>query len=287
MVGGAHRAAEGDRRLDRQGAPMSNFSTTGPTRTSPRCASPGRSRSRACRRIASSPADEEELIDTHRRRRRRAPARHKIRTPPTDFADMVLEHLRTAGVQQRREARHDPLHRAEALAGRIYRRRGPLHGRRDASAAPRSSSARNSAPSRRVDLVAAAREATEARFDVLIACAFNFDAHASELSKLGPLPILKAQDEPRPAHGRRTEEHRQGQPLRRVRRAGHRHRGRRRRADPGEGERRRRVRSRTPATSAPTTPRASPPGSSTPTTTRKASSSATPISSARTIPTRA
>src|SRR5206468_4849416 len=48
----------------------------------------------------------------------------------------------------------------------------------------------------RVDLVAAAREATEARFDVLIACAFNFDAHASELSKLGPLPILKAKMNP-------------------------------------------------------------------------------------------
>jgi adenine-specific DNA-methyltransferase len=48
----------------------------------------------------------------------------------------------------------------------------------------------------RVDLVAAAREATEARFDVLIACSFNFDAHASELTRLGPLPILKAKMNP-------------------------------------------------------------------------------------------
>ena len=48
----------------------------------------------------------------------------------------------------------------------------------------------------RVDLVAAAREATDARVDVLIACAFNFDAHASELTKLGPLPILKAKMNP-------------------------------------------------------------------------------------------
>ena len=30
----------------------------------------------------------------------------------------------------------------------------------------------------RMDLVTAAREASEARFDVLIACAFKFDAHA-------------------------------------------------------------------------------------------------------------
>ena len=48
----------------------------------------------------------------------------------------------------------------------------------------------------RPDLTAAAREATEARFDVLIACAFNFEAHASELIKLGPMPILKAKMNP-------------------------------------------------------------------------------------------
>ena len=44
----------------------------------------------------------------------------------------------------------------------------------------------------RADLVEAAREAAEAGFDVLIACAFNFDAHASEFEKLGRIPVLKA-----------------------------------------------------------------------------------------------
>ena len=63
-------------------------------------------------------------------------------------------------------------------------------------AARPSSLARNLALSLALDLVAAAREATDARFDVLIACAFNFDAHSSELSKLGPLPILKAKMNP-------------------------------------------------------------------------------------------
>ena len=29
-------------------------------------------------------------------------------------------------------------------------------------------------------------------FDVLIACAFNFEAHASEFNKLGRIPVLKA-----------------------------------------------------------------------------------------------
>ncbi len=44
----------------------------------------------------------------------------------------------------------------------------------------------------RPDLVQAAREAGDADFDVLIACAFNYDAHSSEFDKLGRIPVLKA-----------------------------------------------------------------------------------------------
>ena len=44
----------------------------------------------------------------------------------------------------------------------------------------------------RPDLVAAVREAADAGFDALIACAFNYDAHASEFNKLGRVPVLKA-----------------------------------------------------------------------------------------------
>jgi len=44
----------------------------------------------------------------------------------------------------------------------------------------------------RADLVAAAREAGDADFDVLIACAFNYEARATEFSKLGRIPVLKA-----------------------------------------------------------------------------------------------
>ena len=44
----------------------------------------------------------------------------------------------------------------------------------------------------RPDLVSAAREAADAGFDVLIACAFNYDAHSTEFEKLGPVPVLKA-----------------------------------------------------------------------------------------------
>ena len=60
----------------------------------------------------------------------------------------------------------------------------------------------------RTDLVTAAREATEARFDVLIACAFNFDAHASELDQARAAADPEGAHEPRPAHGGRPQEHR-------------------------------------------------------------------------------
>ncbi len=44
----------------------------------------------------------------------------------------------------------------------------------------------------RPDLVEAAREAGDAGFDVLIACAFNYEADTTEFSKLGRIPVLKA-----------------------------------------------------------------------------------------------
>ncbi len=44
----------------------------------------------------------------------------------------------------------------------------------------------------RADLVAAAREAGDAAFDVLISCAFNYEAHTTEFTKLGRIPVLKA-----------------------------------------------------------------------------------------------
>ncbi len=46
------------------------------------------------------------------------------------------------------------------------------------------------------DLVAAAREAAEAGFPVMIACAFNYDAHASEFAKLGAVQVIRARMNP-------------------------------------------------------------------------------------------
>ena len=44
----------------------------------------------------------------------------------------------------------------------------------------------------RPDLVAASREAGEANFDILVACAFSYDAHSSDFAGLGRIPVLKA-----------------------------------------------------------------------------------------------
>jgi adenine-specific DNA-methyltransferase len=44
----------------------------------------------------------------------------------------------------------------------------------------------------RADLVEAAREAGDASFDVLVSCAFNYEARTTEFNKLGRIPVLKA-----------------------------------------------------------------------------------------------
>ena len=114
-----------------------------------------------------------------------------------DFAGIVIDYLKTEGVKQQAkgdritfesitpwpgdfigatatfvEGEDGPERRAAILIGPEYGTVG------------------------RQDLVAAAREAVDNRFDVLIACAFNFDAHSSELDKLGSLTILKARINP-------------------------------------------------------------------------------------------
>jgi adenine-specific DNA-methyltransferase len=44
----------------------------------------------------------------------------------------------------------------------------------------------------RPDLVAAAREAADNGLDVLVACAFNYEAHTTEFNSLGKVRVLKA-----------------------------------------------------------------------------------------------
>lgn len=114
----------------------------------------------------------------------------------TDFAAMILDNLRAAGVHstEKRDAiRFTSLTPWPGISGICAEGRF-LEGETERRAAiflgPEFGTLSRS------DLVAAAREATEARFDVLIACAFAYDAHASDFTRLGPLPILKAKMNP-------------------------------------------------------------------------------------------
>ena len=112
-----------------------------------------------------------------------------------DFAEMIMEHLKTAGVQQ---ARKDDRIAFSSLApwpgdlvcaegtyaegdsdSGIYKRAGIFIGPEFGTVS-------------RPDLVRAVREAGEADFDVLISCAFNYDAQSTEFDKLGRVPVLKA-----------------------------------------------------------------------------------------------
>lgn len=138
------------------------------------------------------PADEEELtdiLDAEDGKRERKDASLQ------DFAQMVMENLKTAGVHQAARDDRISFNSIEGWPGTFIAAQGTYSdGESEKRAAifigPEFGSVT------RADLTAAAREALDARFDTLIACGFNFDAHSSELNKLGPLPILKAKMNP-------------------------------------------------------------------------------------------
>jgi adenine-specific DNA-methyltransferase len=130
--------------------------------------------------------ENDELIDPLRVRELQADYQ-----PPPGFEQMVLENLKASGVQQ--------VHREDRISftsivpwpGELVCAEGRyLEGATEKRAAifigPEFGTVS------RPDLVAAAREAADAGFDVLIACAFSFEAHASEFNRLGRIPVLRA-----------------------------------------------------------------------------------------------
>jgi adenine-specific DNA-methyltransferase len=107
------------------------------------------------------------------------------------FPQMILENLKTAGVQQAHKDGRITFTALTAWPGQLVCAEGRyMEGDAEKRAAifigPEFGTVQ------RADLVAAAREAAEAAFDVLIACAFNYEAHTTEFAKLGRLPVLKA-----------------------------------------------------------------------------------------------
>lgn len=112
-----------------------------------------------------------------------------------DFVQMILENLKTAGVQQAHKADKISFTTVTPWPGELVCAEGRyLEG--DAGSGAEKRAAVFIGPEfgtvSRPDLVAAAREAGDAGFDVLIACAFNYDAHSAEFDKLGRIPVLKA-----------------------------------------------------------------------------------------------
>lgn len=137
------------------------------------------------------PADAEELQAERPGKKKR----NLASAPPADFAAIVIENLKSSGVQQSTKAEKIAFTSltpwpGEYIAAEGRFMEGDVERRAAIFIGPEFGT------TSRPDLTAAAREATESRFDVLIAAAFNFEAHASELVKLGPLPILKAKINP-------------------------------------------------------------------------------------------
>jgi adenine-specific DNA-methyltransferase len=108
------------------------------------------------------------------------------------FPQMILDNLKTAGVQQANKSDRisftalTPWPGEGAISAEGRYMEGELEKRAGIFIGPEFGTVQRS------DLVEAARECGDAGFDVLIACAFNYEAHATEFSKLGRIPVLKA-----------------------------------------------------------------------------------------------
>ena len=116
-----------------------------------------------------------------------------------DFAQVILDNLKVSGVQQAHREDRIEFTSLAPWPGRLVCAEGRyMEGGtpEDESSGTERRSAIFVGPEfgtvSRPDLVEAAREAADARFDVLIACAFNYDAHSTEFEKLGRVPVLKA-----------------------------------------------------------------------------------------------
>ena len=116
-----------------------------------------------------------------------------------DFASVILDNLRTSGVQQaHKEDRISftsvtPWPGAMVCAEGLYAEGGTDDGAQRRAAifiGPEFGTVT------RADLVEAAREAADGLFDVLISCAFNYEAHTTEFESLGRVPVLKARMNP-------------------------------------------------------------------------------------------
>ena len=112
-----------------------------------------------------------------------------------DFVAMILATLRMAGVQQAHKEDRIRFTSLTPWPGDLVCAEG-RYVESDRGDGPEKRAAIFIGPEfgtvSRPDLVAAAREAGDGDFDVLICCAFNYDAHSTDFDKLGRIPVLKA-----------------------------------------------------------------------------------------------
>lgn len=121
-------------------------------------------------------------------------------TESVDFVQMVLTTLQKSGVQQAHKIDRLVFTSMKGWPGKFVCAEGQVKQSSDGEdVAPRRAAilvGPEYGTVSRADLTAAAREAAEAGFDLLIASAFNFDAHAGEFEKMGALTVLKARINP-------------------------------------------------------------------------------------------
>ena len=112
-----------------------------------------------------------------------------------DFGQAILENLKTSGVQQAHKEDRIQFTSLTPWPGRLVGAEGIyVEGSEEDGIGRRAAIfiGPEFGTVSRPDLVEAAREAADGGFDVLIACAFNYEAHTTEFENLGRVPVLKA-----------------------------------------------------------------------------------------------
>ena len=107
------------------------------------------------------------------------------------FDQMILENLDKAGVQQAHKEDRINFTSLKPWPGDLVCAEG-LYQEGDKEKRAAIFIGPEFGTVQRADLVAAAREAGDAGFDVLVGCAFNFEAHTTDFTHLGRIPVLKA-----------------------------------------------------------------------------------------------
>ena len=108
-----------------------------------------------------------------------------------DFTAMILENLQTAGVQQAHKEDRIVFTSLVPWPGAMICAEGRYQEKENERRAGIFIGPEFGTVSRQ-DLVQAAREAADAGFDMVVACAFNYEAQATEFSRLGRIPVIKA-----------------------------------------------------------------------------------------------